>query len=125
MTYGQSPLQGPEFEIASTSSVAGFADFMKWGITGGFNRGNTSGDHIAPNYAPYLSGATPLADNPTALVNDLDLLLTANNMKPGFKANLIAMVSGITRSNITEQREQRLAAVLWQIIQSADYAIQR
>lgn len=137
MTYGALPLQGPEFEIASTSSVAGFADFVKWGVIGGFNYPDIkAGDsdevvtfkrarHIAPNHAPYLSGATPLADNPTALVNDLDLLLTANNLKPGFKANLIAMAGGITRSDINEQRQQRLAAVLWQIIQSADYAIQR
>jgi hypothetical protein len=59
------------------------------------------------------------------MVDELDLLLTANNLKPAFKANLVAMANGITRGNIDEQREQRFQAVFWQIVNSADYAIQR
>ena len=119
-------LQGPEFEITSTSTVAGFADFTGWGVVGGFRR-NDGALWIKPNYDRYLTGAsgTALADNPQLLVDELDLLLTANNLKPTFKANLVALANNITRGAIADQRNDRFRAVMWQIIHSADYAIQR
>lgn len=120
------PLYGPEFEITSTSTVAGFSDFWGWGVYRGFNRyGSDTSLHWAPNYSRYITGAGALADTPQAMIDELDLLLTAGNLKPAFKANLVAMANGITRSNVDEQREQRFQAVFWQIVNSADYAIQR
>ena len=120
-------LLGPEFEITSTSTVAGFADFAKWGVVGGFRSYDGDPKWFRPNYNRYLSGAAgvALADNPQALVDELDLLLTANNLKSTFKANLVAMASNITRSVLDDQRNDRFRAVMWQIINSADYAIQR
>ena len=120
-------LLGPEFEITSTSTVAGFADFAKWGVVGGFRSYDGDPKWIRPNYNRYLTGAadTAVADNPQALVDELDLLLTANNLKTKFKANLVAMATNITRGAIEDQRNDRFRAVMWQIINSADYAIQR
>jgi uncharacterized protein (DUF1800 family) len=121
-------LLGPEFEITSTSSVAGFADFTGWGVVGGFRNGDANqGKWIKPNYDRYLVGAAgvALADDPQKLVDDLDLLLTANNLKPTFKSNLVEMVGNIIRGNIDDQRRDRFRAVMWQIIHSADYAVQR
>ena len=121
-------LQGPEFEITSTSTVAGFADFTGWGVVGGFRSGDADQSlWIKPNYDRYLTGATgvALADTPQQMVDELDLLLTANNLKPTFKANLVAMANSITRTVIADQRRDRFRAVMWQIIHSADYAIQR
>ena len=127
-------LLGPEFDITSTSTVAGFADFAKWGVVGGF-RSSDGPRWIKPNYDRYLTGAAgvALADNPQALVDELDLLLTANNLKTTFKANLVAMATNITRTlppaytavDYPTQRNDRFRAVMWQIINSADYAIQR
>jgi uncharacterized protein (DUF1800 family) len=119
-------LQGPEFEITSTSTVAGFADFTGWGVVGGFRR-DDGPLWIKPNYDRYLTGATgaALADNPQQMVDELDLLLTANNLKPTFKANLVALATNITRGVPADQRNDRFRAVMWQIIHSADYAIQR
>ncbi len=120
-------LLGPEFDITSTSTVAGFADFAKWGVVGGFRSYDGDPKWIKPNYNRYLTGAAgvALADNPQALVDELDLLLTANNLKTTFKANLVAMATNITRGAIADQRNDRFRAVMWQIINSADYAIQR
>ncbi|MCX8099510.1 MAG: DUF1800 domain-containing protein, partial [Casimicrobiaceae bacterium] len=116
------PLYGPEFEITSTSTIAGFADFWNWGMWPGYRqRESREQDRWRPNYTEYLA----LTDNPGALIERLDLLLTAGNLKPGFKAELVRMVSAITNTNPATQREQRLRAVLWQIMQSADYAVQR
>ena len=120
-------LLGPEFEITSTSSVAGFSDFTGWAVVGGFRQSEGGGKWFRPNYDRYLVGAAgvALADNPQAMVDDLDLLLTANNLKPVFKTNLVSMLNSITRTNIDDQRRDRFRAVMWQIIHSADYAIQR
>ncbi len=119
-------LQGPEFEITSTSTVAGFSDFTGWGVVGGFRR-DDGPLWIKPNYDRYLTGAAgaALADTPQQMVDELDLLLTANNLKPAFKANLVALATNITRGAIADQRNDRFRAVMWQIIHSADYAIQR
>ena len=128
-------LLGPEFEITSTSTVAGFADFAKWGVVGGYRQYDGDPKWIKPNLSRYLTGAAgaAVADNPQALVDELDLLLTANNLKATFKANLVAMATNITRTlppaytaiDYPTQRNDRFRAVMWQIINSADYAIQR
>jgi uncharacterized protein (DUF1800 family) len=120
------PLLGPEFGITSTSTVAGFSDFWGWGVYKGFNRySSDSAVNWRPDYSRYVTGSGALADTPQTMVDELDLLLTAGNLKPAFKANLISMASDIIRSNVDEQREQRFQAVFWQIVNSADYAIQR
>jgi hypothetical protein len=121
------PLYGPEFEITSTSSVAGFSDFWGWAVYNGFNPDNNNqARRWAVDYSRYLTGTGALADNSQAMVDELDLLLTAGNLKPAFKAELVAMANGIIRTNsATEQRQQRFVAVYWQIVNSADYAIQR
>ncbi len=128
-------LLGPEFDITSTSTVAGFADFTKWGVVAGYRQYDGDPKWIRPNLSRYLTGAAgaAVADNPQALVDELDLLLTANNLKASFKANLVAMATNITRTlppaytavDYPSQRNDRFRAVMWQIINSADYAIQR
>ena len=51
----QTGLTGPEFEITNASSVAGFADFSKWGIIGGFDHGSSDpGNRVLPDYSYYL-----------------------------------------------------------------------
>jgi uncharacterized protein (DUF1800 family) len=121
------PLLGPEFEITNTSTIAGFSDFWNWGVYGGFRRDFGGGKVFrwTTDYSRYITGTGALADNPQALVDELDLLFTAGNLKPAFKANLVAMANGITRGDVNEQRDQRFRAVYWQIVNSADYAIQR
>ena len=96
-------------------------------MVGGYRQYDGDPKWIKPNYCRYLTGAAgaAVADNPQALVDELDLLLTANNLKTTFKANLVAMATNITRSSIADQRNDRFRAVMWQIINSADYAIQR
>ncbi len=116
------PLVGPEFELVTATSIAGFASYSRTTIYEGLNENNA--DWWKPNYDRYI-GSTGLANNPQQMVDELDLLLTANNLKPAFKANLVALANAITRSNKDDEREQRFQAVFWQIMNSADYAVQR
>ena len=104
----------------------GFSDFTNWAVVGGFGQGGSDASKwIKPNYDRYLVGATALADTPQALVDELDVLLTAGNLKPAFKADLVAALNGVTRSVLADQRRDRLRVALWQIIHSAEYAVQR
>lgn len=139
MSSSGAPLLGPEFEIASTSTVVGFADFSGWGVIRGYGYYNQSnpadpyGQHpnfLRPDHGRYLSGAAALTDDPQALVDELDLLLTGNNLKADFKARLVTMVAAtqrhrLTIPNLDDTRRDRLYVALWQIIHSQDYAIQR
>jgi uncharacterized protein (DUF1800 family) len=129
------PMLAPEFEITTTSTISGFGDFWNWGVFGGFRRDFGSGRVFqwTTDYSRYITGASSLAENPQAMVDELDLLLTAGNLKPAFKAQLVDMATKIVRflpPNYTSpddagRRRDRLAAVMWQIVNSADYAIQR
>lgn len=142
MSASGTPLLGPEFEITSTSTIVGFADFSGWGVIRGYgyyNKVNPSdadepfGQHpnfLKPDNARYLTGAAALTDDPQALVDELDLLLTGNNLKADFKARLVTMVAAtqrrrLTVPNLDDTRHDRLYVALWQIIHSQDYAIQR
>ncbi len=129
------PMLGPEFEITNTSTISGFGDFWNWGVYGGFRRDFGGGRvfHWATDYSRYITGAGALAENPQAMVDELDLLLTAGNLKPAFKANLVKMATDIKRflppayttRDADTERDHRFRAVYWQIVNSADYAIQR
>jgi len=123
---GQAGLVAPEFEITTAAAAAGFSDFTSWGVVGGFGQGSSdTSAWIRPDYDRYLAGAGALADDPVALVEELDLLLTAGNLKTAFKAELVAALAAVTRGAIADQRRDRLRIALWQIVHSAEYAVQR
>jgi uncharacterized protein (DUF1800 family) len=117
-------LVGPEFGITNSTSVAGFADFSKWGIIGGFDHGSsTAGNRMIPDYSFYLA----LTTTPRDLIDELDLLLCAGGLNATFKAQLVQSVSKVSVSNpvTAAQRAERLNMALWLIINSPDYSVQK
>ena len=95
-------------------------------VVGGFNNGATDATTwFRPDYDRYLVGATALADQPQKMIDELDLLLTAGNLKAQFKAELVTALNAVTRSVQADQRRDRFRIALWQIIHSAEYAVQR
>ncbi len=122
---GQAGLVGPEFELATSSAITGFAEFTIWAVYGGHGQWLDASRLIRPNYDRYLVGASPIADRPQELVDELDLLLTAGNLKPAFKAQLATALAAVTRTKVEDQRRDRLRVAFWQIVHSAEYAVQR
>ncbi|CAN5297023.1 DUF1800 family protein [soil metagenome] len=116
-------LFGPEFEITSTSSVAGFADFSKWGIIGGFD--GTSRDvgwRTLPDYSYDLS----LTNTPAKRVDELDWLLCAGGMSAAFKNELVVSVGKVNSpTGAAALSLERLKMALWLIINSPDYSVQK
>lgn len=113
-------LVGPEFEITNSATIAGFMDFSKYGIVGGFNSYDAT-KWLKPNYDAYLA----MANTPATMVDELNVLLMAGSMSPQFRTQLIDVATKLTDSNATTQSMERLKLVLWLILNSPEYSIQK
>ncbi len=111
-------LSAPELQIMNSATVIGFANYMQSRID------QTRTDlTFLPSYAPELA----LADNPEALVDRLNLLMTAGAMTPETRAAIIAAVNDITMrsdSFINGPRLRVNVAMLMTTL-SPEYTVQR
>jgi uncharacterized protein (DUF1800 family) len=116
----------PEFEITTSSSLTGFADFSKWAVIGGFGQYETdSGKRIVPDYSAYLPLAT---SDPAAMVDQLNLVLMGGSMSAQFRAQLLTSIGKVTAwpvNDVAGQRLERFKMALWLIINSPEYMIQK
>jgi uncharacterized protein (DUF1800 family) len=118
----QADLFGPEFEITNSATISGFMDFSKYGIIGGFNQSSTDTTKwLRPNYDAYIA----MAGNPAQMVDALNTLLLAGSMSQQFRAQLIDVATKLTDSNATTQSTERFKTVLWLILNSPEYSIQK
>jgi hypothetical protein len=118
----EADLLGPEFEITNASSVAGFADFSKWAIIGGFDRSSSdTGNRMLPDYSNYLG----LTNSPLQLLDELDMVLCAGGMDPRFKVQVAESVARVTGGTTAALSLERLNMALWLIINSPDYSVQK
>ena len=116
----QNGLTAPEFQIVSTSSLVGYINFMTDYV---FNRTSSGGvESFTPNYGAQLA----LADNPQALVDNLDLLLTGNRMSAITRSEILNTLNAtpIRQGNEDDDRLRRVeVAVLMTLISPAYTAI--
>ncbi len=118
----QNGLVGPEFGITNSATISGFMDFSKYAIINGFGQYETDKTKwIQPNYDYYIA----LAPNPTAMVDQLNSLLLSGSMSAQFRTQLIDVATKLTDSNITTQNAERFKTVLWLILNSPEYSIQK
>mgnify|MGYP001800261703 CR=1 FL=1 len=112
-------LLAPEFQLVNETSVAGYINFMERAV-------ETSGFQFRDVELDYSSEAA-IADDSAALVDRLDLLLSANQLS--------AEVRGLVQSGIdaieirtgteTEDRLRRVHAGVLLVMASADYLVQK
>jgi uncharacterized protein (DUF1800 family) len=115
-------LIGPEFEITNSATISGFMDFSKYGIIGGFGQYESdTGKWLKPDYSAYIAQAP----NPAQMVDTLNLVLLAGSMSSQFKAQLVDVATKLTDSNVTTQNTERFKTVLWLILNSPEYSIQK
>ena len=115
-------LVGPEFEITSSATLSGFSEFSKWNIILGFKNWETDKTQwLKPNYDTYLA----LAANPGALVDALNVVMLSGAMSYPMRTALVDVAAKINDSNIETRNRERLNAVLWLILNSSEYSIQR
>ena len=115
-------LYGPEFEISNSATISGFMDFSKYGIIGGFNQSASDPNvRLTPNYSSYIA----LANTPAVMVDALSLTLLSAGISAPFRTQLIDVATKLTDSNAITQTNERFKTVLWLILNSPEYSIQK
>ncbi len=114
---------GPEFEIATSAAISGFAEFTRTDIIDGFEHGSRDpADRIVPDYSDYVA----LAGDPAALVAELDLVLTGGAMSAQARTQIAQSIGAITVSgDALAQGRERLRTALWLIANTPDYLVER
>ena len=110
---GSAGLVAPEFQITHESSVVGYLNFMQSVITNG--RGDVRAD-----YAPLL----PVADDPVALVAELDLLLAAGQLSTATRKTISDAVATLP-TGTDSQRTSRVQAALLMVMACPEYLVQK
>ena len=110
---GTAALAAPEFQIANESSVVGFVNFMQRAVAG------SVGD-ITPDYTSLV----PLADDAKALVDELNLVLAANQLSSATCATLAAAVQTMASGTDTARRA-RINASLVLVLAAPEFIVQK
>lgn len=115
---GEAGLSAPELQIVTTASITGYANFMQDRIE---NSDPTKS--FRPAYARELA----LADNPAALADHLNLVMTAGAMQASTRDAIIAAVNGVPlrAGSDAQDRRRRVNAAMLMTVLSAEYYTQR
>jgi uncharacterized protein (DUF1800 family) len=110
-------LVAPEFQIVNEISTIGYANYMHNVVT---NKSN-------PNLEPDYSAEMLIANDSTALVDRIDLLLSGNQLSQANKDRIKQAVDSIAlpATNDTDARFNRVAAAIILTMVSPQYLIQK
>ncbi|MFC0131254.1 hypothetical protein CR105_03785 [Massilia eurypsychrophila] len=110
---GSAGLVAPEFQITNESSVVGYVNFMQNAVSRGI------GD-VKADYSTLI----PLADNPQALLDELNLLLAAGQLSAAtvalMRGALATMASGTDAARLN-----RVHAALVLVLAAPEFIIQK
>jgi uncharacterized protein (DUF1800 family) len=110
---GAAGLTVPELQIVNESSVAGYLNFME-GVTAAAHR------DVRPDYAAELA----LVGDPAALLDRLDLLLTARQLTPATRSTIQQALASMPVATET-QRNQRVYTAVMLVMASPEYLVQK
>lgn len=128
----------PEFQILDETSIAGFANYMRTGIYFGFGKRGYANNAPAPDVltAYQRNSADPLyalADNPAALVEEINARLFYGSMSAGLRQDMVTALTGVdlrsktspTLDQITQTRIRRVWSAAFLAVVAPEYQIQR
>ena len=110
---GSAALVAPEFQIANESSVVGCLNFLQRVVAGSI------GD-VTPDYSSLLS----IADNAQALVDEINLVLAANQLSIATVAILVNALRTMPSGTPGSQRN-RINAALVLVLAAPEFVIQK
>jgi uncharacterized protein (DUF1800 family) len=110
-------LVAPEFQIINEISTIGYANYLHNVVT---NKSN-------PNLEPDYTAEAAIANDSTALVNRIDLLLSGGQLSQANKDRIKQAVDSITlpATNDADARFNRVAAAIMLTMVSPQYLIQK
>ena len=103
----------PELQLVSEVTVAGYLNFMQTVVKTG----------LADAVPAYTTERALLSDT-TALVDRLNLLLTANQLSAATTAAIRTALAAIAITTTTGQ-DNRVAAAIWLVMASPEYLVQK
>ena len=114
-------LVAPEFQIIHETSVVGYSNFMRNAVRYGV--GNNSPRDIQPDYTKELA----LADDPDALIERIDLLLTYGTMSTRTKDLIRDALEDISINpiNPSSGRKNRVYLATLFAVSSPDFIVQK
>jgi hypothetical protein len=121
---GAAGLTMPELQIVNESSVIGYINFMNSFIYGfSPNESDDPDGGVNPNYTRQIG----LADDAQALVNDLDLLLTGQQLSNVSKDRILELLAEIPvqAGSEDDDRASRVAVAVSMVMASPGYLVQR
>ena len=108
-------LVAPELQITTASSVTGYANFIEEFITR-----EISDVNFTPDYTEEIL----LANDPAALVDHLDTILTYGTLRPATRSRIINAVEAVTSGNGPFTRDEvRVQTAVLFFMTSSDYII--
>jgi len=118
-TAAQQNLLAPEFQIVNETSVAGYVNFMASTI-GGFGAGASD---VKTNFANEVA----IAHDSQALLDRLDLLLTANQLSANTRAIIKSALDAkaVTTTSSENDKLQRVRIGILLVMASNDYLVQK
>jgi uncharacterized protein (DUF1800 family) len=121
---GAQGLVAPEFQVVDEVSVAGYLNTMQSAIDTGLGTGRD----VAAAYA----AEKPLASDVNALVDRVNLMLTAGQMSAGLRSRIVTAVSAVaipggaaTQAQIDTATLNRVKLAVFMIMASPEYLMQR
>jgi uncharacterized protein (DUF1800 family) len=128
-------LVAPEMQISSESSVAGYANFMMSVLQRGIGSRGLDGTGSRPDVQPDLSSAVALADDSTALVDDVTARLIGDTVNDDLKAQIRIAVdsivipapnkNGTNGAAIAKARNNRALTAVMLTLASPEYIVQK
>lgn len=112
-------LLAPEFQLVNETSVAGYVNFLERAITGG----RAPVADIVLDFAAEVA----IAQDSTALLDRLDLLLTGRQLSSGARDTIRAAMEDVplTASSTNAERLRRVQIGVALILASTDYLVQK
>jgi uncharacterized protein (DUF1800 family) len=106
-------LVAPEFQITNETSVIGYLNFMQRAVAGSL------GD-LTPDYTPLMA----LADDAQALLDEIDLVLAANQLSPESVAAIVGALQTMPAGSDAHRRN-RIQAALLLVMAAPEFIVQK
>ncbi len=124
---GAAGMTVPELQITNASSVVGYSNYMAYfiyGFAAGADEPEKSSSFI-PNYAQERQ----LASDPQALVNHLDLVLTAGTLSTSTRNDVISVIESFPLENENDPNYDgpalRVSTAILMVMTAPDYIVQQ
>lgn len=123
---GNAGLTMPELQLVSASSVPGFVNFMRDFVFA--DRQNNGDPASASSFIPDYTREIALADDPQALLNRLNRVLVAGQLRPSTMQRIADFIDTVplnTAQNANDNgRELRVMHAVLMVMTSTEYTLQ-